>query len=168
MNFMRVLGSAFVISALAFSISCGGKKTVENPEEGTVSPTVSSEQMSFDPAGSDSGNISGLSTVNFEYDRASLTAEARKALADNANWITNNKTVTVQVEGHCDDRGSVEYNLALGERRAKSVKTYLVSLGVDPKRITIISYGKEKPIASGDSEEARSQNRRANFVPLPN
>jgi peptidoglycan-associated lipoprotein len=117
--------------------------------------------------GSDSGQINGLSTVNFDYDQASLTTSARRLLADNAEWMRKNSDVTVQVEGHCDERGSVEYNLALGERRAKSVKNYLVSLGLDPKRLTVISYGKEKPLVSGDTEEDYAKNRRANFVPLP-
>ena len=78
----------------------------------------------------------------------------------------NNRYATIQIEGHCDSRGSVEYNLALGERRAKAVKAYMGSLGIDSKRMTIISYGEEKPIATGDSEDAYAKNRRANFVPL--
>jgi peptidoglycan-associated lipoprotein len=72
----------------------------------------------------------------------------------------------LQIEGHCDSRGSIEYNLALGERRAKSVRAYLVNLGVSAKRLSVISYGKEKPIVQGDSEEAMAKNRRANFLPL--
>lgn len=116
--------------------------------------------------GSDSGNIAGLQTVNFDYDSATLSTETRKILADNAEWIRTNSAVTVQIEGHCDARGSVEYNLALGERRAKAVKSYLVSLGVDSKRMTIISYGEEKPLMTGDSESDYARNRRANFVPL--
>jgi peptidoglycan-associated lipoprotein len=95
-----------------------------------------------------------------------LSSETRKDLAENAEWIKANPKVTVQIEGHCDSRGSVEYNLALGERRAKAVKNYLVSLGLNSKRMTIISYGEEKPVATGDSEEAYAKNRRANFVPL--
>jgi peptidoglycan-associated lipoprotein len=132
----------------------------------TDSPQIANKDINFDPAGSDSGKISGLSTVFFEYDKASLTSESRKTLADNAQWIKSNPSVTVQIEGHTDDRGSVEYNLALGERRAKSVKGYLTSLGIDGKRLTVISYGKEKPIAQGDTDAAWSKNRRANFVPL--
>lgn len=123
--------------------------------------------MNFDPEGSDSGKIPGLNTVNFDYDQSNLTNKARTLLKENANWIKDNTDVVVQIEGHCDVRGSVEYNLALGERRAKSVKNYMVSLGVDPKRLTIISYGEEKTIDNGSSDEAHSRNRRANFVPLP-
>lgn len=127
---------------------------------------IGSQDMSFDATGSDSGKISGLQSVHFDYDSSTLTQETRKQLSDNAEWIKKNTKTTVQIEGHCDSRGSVEYNLALGERRAKAVKNYLVSLGVDAKRMTIISYGEEKPIATGDSEEAYAKNRRANFVPL--
>lgn len=163
----KILGTILVATALVFSVSCSSKKKKGEGGDG-LSPTVSSQDISFDPAGSDSGNIAGLSTVNFEYDRASLSSSARKSLAENATWINANKNVTVQIEGHCDSRGSVEYNLALGERRAKSVKTYLISLGVPAKRLSIISYGKEKPVVQGDTEQAFGQNRRANFVPLPN
>lgn len=170
MNF-RIILAALVTGALAFSLaSCGSKKKAEEGDQTTVGATddsISSSPMQFDPQGSDSGNIAGLSSITFAYDQASLTATARKKLADNANWIRENQNVTVQIEGHCDSRGSVEYNLALGERRAKSVKTYLTSLGIDPKRLTIISYGKEKPLAYGDTESDHETNRRANFVPLP-
>lgn len=128
--------------------------------------TVAEKDMSFDPMGSDGGRIAGLNTVYFEFDQARLTADARKKLSDNASWIKSNPNVTVQIEGHTDERGSVEYNLSLGERRAKSVKSYLESLGVESRRMTIISYGEEKPVANGEGEDAWSKNRRANFVPL--
>jgi peptidoglycan-associated lipoprotein len=129
-------------------------------------PVVSDKALSADAQGSDSGKIPGLFTVYFAYDKASLSAEARKKLAENADWIKNNPKVTIQIEGHTDSRGSIEYNLALGERRAKSVKSYLEGIGVDSKRMNVISYGKEKPLVTGDNEEAWSKNRRANFVPL--
>lgn len=164
---IRYITLALLAGTIAFSVSCGSKK--KNPDApAQVDGAIDDRNMQFDPLGSDSGNIQGLSTVNFEYDRANLTTEARRQLAANADWIKGNSKVTVQIEGHCDSRGSVEYNLALGERRAKSVKDYLVSLGVEGQRLTIISYGKEKPIAQGDSESAHASNRRANFVPLPN
>ncbi len=162
---------AMCVLALAFSVSCGSKSK-KAEESGAVpggDPTadISTKNMSFDPEGSDSGKISGLTTVNFDYDKATLTGSTRSQLKDNASWIKNNDDVVVQIEGHCDTRGSVEYNLALGERRAKSVKKYIVSLGVDPKRLTIISYGEEKPLDDGSNDSAHGTNRRANFVPLP-
>ncbi len=163
----------FLLSVLVFSftISCGSKQK-KSDESGVVpggepGAEISSRNMSFDPEGSDGGKIEGLSTVNFDYDKATLTDRARNQLKDNANWIKSKSDVVVQIEGHCDTRGSVEYNLALGERRAKSVKNYLVSLGVDAKRLTIISYGEEKPLDDGSGEDAHARNRRANFVPLP-
>lgn len=159
-------------TSLVLTISCGSKKKAPEPttpvggtEGGTMDSKIGSQDMSYDSVGSDSGKIAGLQSVHFDYDSSTLTTEARRQLAENAEWIKTNKN-TVQIEGHCDSRGSVEYNLALGERRAKAVKNYLTSLGVESKRMTIISYGEEKPIASGDSEEAYAKNRRANFVPL--
>lgn len=98
--------------------------------------------------------------VFFGYDRYDLSAEARTTLERQALWLRKYPSVTVTVEGHCDDRGTREYNLALGERRASSVKDYLTALGVDPSRITTISYGKERPVAFGSTDSAWAQNRR--------
>ena len=128
--------------------------------------SVSDQSISFDPTGSDSGKISGLATVNFAYDKDTLSSSARRKLAENAEWVKSHDGVILQIEGHCDSRGSIEYNLALGERRAKTVKRYLQSLGVESNKLTIISYGKEKLVSDGESESAHSQNRRANFVPI--
>lgn len=127
---------------------------------------ISDRDIGFDAQGSDSGKIDGLNTIYFEYDKAALSSDSKEKLSQNAEWIKNNPTVTVQIEGHTDERGSVEYNLALGERRAKSVQGYLRNLGIDSKRLSIMSYGEEKPKANGADESAYSQNRRANFVPI--
>lgn len=164
---LRILiTSALVVLA----VGCGSKKKGSDSVNSEAAPdaAVTTKEMAFDASGSDSGAISGLSTIFFEYDQASLTAEARKQLASNADWIKTNTNVSIQVEGHCDARGTVEYNIALGERRAIAVKNYLVSLGVEGKRVSVISYGKERPLAKGDSEDAYGKNRRANFVPVPN
>ena len=169
-----VMSSVVALVAIALTTSCQTKKpkTEEAPmaaagaDGGTPTPSVSDQPITMDPMGSDSGKIAGLNTVYFEYDQARLTADSRKKLSENADWIKKHPNFTIQVEGHTDSRGSVEYNLALGERRAKSVKSYLESLGIEAKRLTIISYGKEKPIDSGDGESAWGKNRRANFVPL--
>ncbi len=159
------------ITCLALAISCKSKPKVGEGEVGGVEGApmdsqISTTPMPFEATGSDSGKIPGLNSIRFDYDSATLSTDARQKLSDNANWIKDKTGTTVQVEGHCDARGSVEYNLALGERRAKAVKAYLVSLGVESKRLTILSYGEEKPIANGESEEAYAQNRRANFVPM--
>ena len=154
-----------VIMTLACACTKKQSQNQTPPGDTQADTTISTTPLSFDIMGSDSGKIPGLSTVHFDYDQSTLTAEARKQLADNATWIKTTN-VTVQVEGHCDERGSIEYNLALGERRAKAVKAYLVSLGVEAQKLTVISYGKEKKIAEGDTEDVHSKNRRANFVPM--
>lgn len=98
--------------------------------------------------------------VFFGYDRYDISPEARVTLDNQAAWLNQHPNLSVTVEGHCDERGTREYNLALGERRANSVKNYLVALGVDPRRITTISYGKERPAVPGSNETAWAQNRR--------
>ena len=99
--------------------------------------------------------------VLFGFDKYDLAPEAQATLERQAAWLQQYRSVTVSVEGHADERGTREYNLALGERRANSVKNYLVALGVDQNRITTISYGKERPAVSGSNEDAWAQNRRA-------
>lgn len=98
--------------------------------------------------------------VFFDYDSSSLTAEGRATLEKQSAWLNKYPNVAVTVEGHCDERGTREYNLALGERRAQAVKNYLVSLGVPASRLNTISYGKERPAVVGADEEAYSKNRR--------
>lgn len=98
--------------------------------------------------------------VFFGFDKYDLTGDSRAMLEKQAAWLKTNPAVRVSVEGHADERGTREYNLALGERRANSVKDYLVALGVQPSRINTISYGKERPVALGSNEAAWSQNRR--------
>ncbi len=105
-----------------------------------------------------------LKDVFFDTDKADLTPEARDILAANAAWLRQHPTVRILVEGHCDERHTAEYNLALGWRRANAVKNYLVSLGVDGGRIDTISYGEERPFALGHDESAWRLNRRAHFV----
>jgi peptidoglycan-associated lipoprotein len=105
-------------------------------------------------------------TVYFGFNEANLTDEARAALNNNAEYLRHHEGQRIQVEGHCDSRGSTEYNLALGERRAMAVRKYLVKLGVNPTRLEIISYGEERPVDPSQSEDAWSQNRRAEFMEL--
>lgn len=168
---LMLLMSIFAVMALGLSACTKAKRadTDAGSEAGVgieSGPQVTDQDMSFDQQGSDSGRIEGLSTVYFAYDQARLTEGAKATLKENAAWIKSHANATIQIEGHTDSRGSTEYNLSLGERRAKSVRQYLQGLGVDPKRMTVISYGEEKPIAMGDSEAAWSKNRRANFVPV--
>ena len=105
-------------------------------------------------------------TVFFGFNESTLTDEARASLNNNAEYLRHHEGQRVQLEGHCDSRGSTEYNLALGERRAMAVRKYLVKLGVNPKRLEIISYGEERPTDPAQNEEAWSQNRRAEFMEL--
>ncbi|MDR2708771.1 MAG: OmpA family protein [Elusimicrobiota bacterium] len=105
--------------------------------------------------------ISEIRTVHFNFDSNALTGEAQKILRDNAAYLLANPNVNVVVEGHCDNRGTVAYNLALGQRRAMRVKEFYVSLGVPPNRVATISYGKEQPVEFGDNEMAWAANRRA-------
>lgn len=99
--------------------------------------------------------------VFFGYDRYDLTPEARDTLEQQAAWLKQYPRISVVIEGHADERGTREYNLALGERRANAAKNYLVALGVSPSRLTTISYGKERPAVPGSNEAAWAQNRRA-------
>ncbi|MCH7863812.1 MAG: peptidoglycan-associated lipoprotein Pal [Proteobacteria bacterium] len=98
--------------------------------------------------------------IYFGFDKFNLKADARQTLDKQGVWLKANPSVTVTIEGHCDERGTREYNLALGDRRANSVKDYLVSLGVNPARLKTISYGKERPVAMGSNDAAWGQNRR--------
>ena len=107
-----------------------------------------------------------LKDVYFEFDKYEIRPKDEEVLKGNAGWLKKNPNAKVQIEGHCDERGTVEYNLALGERRANYTKKYLVSLGIAPDRISTISYGKEKPLDPGHSEEAWAKNRRAHIVVL--
>lgn len=98
--------------------------------------------------------------VFFDFDKATLTSKSQETLNKQAAWLSKVSSATITVEGHCDERGTREYNLALGDRRANSVKDYLISKGVGANRVKIISYGKERPAVLGSNEWAWSQNRR--------
>jgi peptidoglycan-associated lipoprotein len=100
----------------------------------------------------------------FAFNSSALTDEARAALDASAKWLRENPRFTLLIEGHCDDRGTTQYNLALGDRRAWIARDYLVTAGVDPSRIRTVSYGEERPFEEGSSEEAWAQNRRAHLA----
>ncbi len=102
--------------------------------------------------------------IHFEFDDYSLTAESQEVLKQKASYLNANPKITIIIEGHCDERGTTEYNLALGDRRAESARGFLIDLGVDPSRITKISYGEEMPSDPGHNEEAWKKNRRAHCV----
>jgi peptidoglycan-associated lipoprotein len=120
------------------------------PTETTPTPT-SVESADFSPA-------------FFDLDSYSIRADARTALDKNAKILRDHSNVNVTIEGHCDERGTVEYNQALGEKRAMAARDYLVAAGIPASRLDVISYGKERPFATGHDEASWQQNRRANFV----
>jgi peptidoglycan-associated lipoprotein len=168
-----------VILALLITASCSKKavKTTKDPNYGSNSSAAASEGSSTSIQQGDLEKSQTISTTDsgervmmvmlediyFEFDKSTLTAQAKESLVKKAEWLRSRKDVKVIIEGHCDERGTNEYNLALGDRRAASTKTFLVDLGIAPSRLTIISYGEERPLISGHNEEAWAKNRRAHF-----
>jgi peptidoglycan-associated lipoprotein len=153
------LGFAAMILAVAVS-GCSKKQDVK-PDDGASDVISDSGSSAMD---SDSGNAMGLQTIRFPYDSHEVVGPNRQVLQENIRIMKDNGSLNVQIEGHCDERGGIQYNLALGERRANAVKQQMVAGGIAGSRITTISFGKERPAASGSGEEAWAQNRRANFA----
>ena len=129
----------------------------------TAAPALADDAMTSRSV-DDLNRDSPLKAIYYEYDSAELTAEARAGLDINAGLLKRYTTWAITVEGHCDERGTAEYNLALGERRAVAAQSYLVSLGIPVERLRIVSYGKEFPFDPGHDEAAYAKNRRAHFV----
>ena len=113
--------------------------------------------------GQDWATDPNLETVYFDYDRYDLTESARRTLLRNSEYLRANHSIRILVEGNCDERGTAEYNQALGENRALAVREYLTQLGISPSRIDVISYGEQRPAVEGLSESAHAKNRRADF-----
>lgn len=166
-----VAAAALLISACANTGNTGGADPTpvepvaeaEPTEPAAVeTPVVESEPLDVGPpAGSQESLVAEAGDrVFFEFDKSDLDSDARQALQRQADWLRANAGATVTVEGHCDERGTREYNIALGARRATAVKNYLVALGIDGDRISTISYGEERPEVAGSSERAWAQNRR--------
>lgn len=158
-----VLKSLFVVGVLGFGTmaltGCGAKGGFDG---------ANAEYGSTDGNGANGTGI-GLGTlqrVYFEYDRAEIAGEAAKTLKKNASEIKKNANMRVLIEGHCDERGTNEYNIALGERRAKATMDYLVSLGIGRDRLETKSWGEEKPLDGGHAEDSWKKNRRAEFIVL--
>lgn len=130
-------------------VSSGISEAIDSPAAGTPSPSSSVE--TFNP-------------VYFDYDRYNLRPDALEVLSRHAKALSERPNLALRIEGHCDERGTVEYNLALGERRAQAVLEYLVAYGIDRTRLSTTSYGEERPAARGQDEAAWSLNRRAEFA----
>lgn len=128
------------------------------------SPIASADQDTRRQGTSGIQQEAALERIFFDFDSYLLTPTARETLNKHAEWLKANSSAQLQIEGHCDERGSDEYNLALGEKRAKSAENYLVTLGIPNNRLSTISYGKEKPLDQGQDETAWAKNRRAEFL----
>ena len=160
----KIINSITFLSLFAFFSSCSStkNKTTEGADSLTNSEFTPGElKLSGD---SDSNSAGGLQSVYFAFDSASLSEEAKSILKSNAEYLKTQAKVNIQIEGHCDERGGVQYNLALSEKRSKSIKDFLAALGIKSSRLTTIGYGKERPVDLGHGEEAWAKNRRGNFV----
>ncbi len=163
-----VLALMLVIPGLMFTVSCQKKVVAETPEpapEAAPAPEVTKEAPAPAPAPAyKAPDVVMQEDIYFEFDKSSLTPAAQDNLLRKAEWLRNNPDVTATIEGHCDERGTNEYNLALGDRRAESAKAFLVDLGIDASRLTTISYGEERPVCTEQTEECWAKNRRDHFV----
>lgn len=154
----------FVVSGLV-----GCAKPAAQPEEVAVDMSqqqvakVADDKSMQKDAVPSHDHMAGMQRILFDFDQFTLSSKARQTLGANAKYLKSMSGVKVVIEGHCDERGSDEYNLALGESRALAAKNYLVSLGVSAKRLSVISYGEEKALVDANNEEAWAQNRRAEF-----
>jgi len=161
-----VLALLFVVPGLMVTVSCQKKVIDATPkpmvEEKPKEEVVVQEKVVVPPPAPDMTVMQ--EDVYFEFDKSSLTAAAQDNLMRKAEWLRQNPDATITIEGNCDERGTNEYNLALGDRRAESAKSFLVDLGINPARISTISYGEERPVDPQHNEEAWAKNRRDHFV----
>ncbi|MBN1290306.1 MAG: peptidoglycan-associated lipoprotein Pal [Candidatus Latescibacteria bacterium] len=125
------------------------KPQVKEPERKIVEKVAISESQ--------------FNTVYFDFDKSDIKSDQRSNLSNNARLLSDNSTIRIRIEGHCDERGTDEYNMALGQRRADAIKQYLIDYGISSSRISTISYGEERPVSSGHNESSWSQNRRGEF-----
>ena len=161
-SLMMVLAAGSLLAAQG----CGSMRSGGDADSmgESVGSDSMGDSMGMGGEDSDSGNAMGLRTVNFAYNSAALGDSARMVLEENAAILRDNPSVMVTIEGHCDERGGIQYNLALGELRASAVRDYLVAMGASSSQMSTISFGKERPLAFGHDEMSWGQNRRANFV----
>ncbi|MGE5346416.1 MAG: peptidoglycan-associated lipoprotein Pal [Acidithiobacillales bacterium] len=174
----RISGPVTLAVFVAFAAACSKKPPVQTAPVPTPVPTPEAPTPVTVPPRPETPpppemkvtdrslvEISGyLKSAYFDYDKSDIRPDAREALNADADFLKKWQTLKVTIEGHCDERGTREYNMALGQRRASAAKEYLVSLGVDASRLTTISYGKERPFCTEHNEECWQQNRQAHFV----
>jgi peptidoglycan-associated lipoprotein len=141
-------------------------ETVEKVEEPVVvkEPELTEEEIFMNKTLEEINMEAPLQMIHFDYDKYFIRDDAKPVLGENAEWLKKYDTAVILIEGHCDERGTEEYNLALGEKRAKSTLDYLVSLGISQDRIRTISYGKSMPLDPGHNEVSWQKNRRAQFL----
>jgi len=156
------LALLFVIPGFLFLVSCQ-KKVVDASPEPVVEkkPVVVAKKTATVYKAPD---VVMQEDIYFDFDKSTLTPSGQDNLLRKAEWLRENPDATVTIEGHCDERGTNEYNLALGDRRAESAKAFLIDLGIDSMRLTTISYGEERPVDPRHMEEAWAKNRRDHFV----
>ena len=145
------------------STSQGSVSSPEMINQPIEIPVSQSSALQDSYAATDTQKKFGQEDIYFNFDEFAVSPDGKKILASKAAFLKTHPTLKVMVEGHCDERGTTEYNLALGEKRAGEVKKYLIFLGIDGNRLSVISYGKEKPAASGHNEEAWAKNRRVHL-----
>jgi peptidoglycan-associated lipoprotein len=163
--------AALILMTSAALAACAKKPPQDLPPEPGPAVATDAGNGSLDRAipGSQADFVAqmmGADTVYFDTDRYNIDSQDAAALAQQAQWLSRYPNKRATIEGHCDERGTRDYNLALGERRANAAKNYLVSQGVDASRITTVSYGKERPAATGSDEGAWAKNRRAVTVTI--
>lgn len=173
-----MIGVLVVLVMVAFFNSCQKKVATEPVKEAPTTkveavdekaPQIEKPQLTeeeiFQRNTLEEVNRQGyLQKIHFEYDKYNVKDDMKPIMAQNAEWLLQHPAVEIRIEGHCDERGTTEYNIALGEKRAEAAKNYLVSLGMNPAKIKIVSYGKSKPLVQGVDEATYFQNRRAEFV----
>ena len=169
-------GLGLIFLAVVMLAGCSKTATSEKPQTSSSSSEPSAKSESAKPAtkdstsleqlreGQDSTSSGPLKEILFDYDKYDLRADARETLKANAAWLKSNASERVEIEGHCDERGTNEYNLALGAKRAQAAKDFLVTLGIPAQRLSTISYGKELPVCRESTEDCWQKNRRDRFV----
>ncbi|HUO06252.1 MAG TPA: peptidoglycan-associated lipoprotein Pal [Candidatus Binataceae bacterium] len=165
-----VLGGALAIAGCSSSKPVGAGANGKNPligENGVGGNTNSLVGFQHGKVPGGTGEQGPLDDIHFAYNEYTVEPQDDAILKKNADWLNSNSSARVQVEGHCDERGSEEYNIALGAKRAQAAKDYLVTLGIPANRISTISYGKELPVCTEHDETCWAQNRRDHFAIMP-
>ncbi len=165
MNFSSTLIKAISMIAVLSAVSaCSHKQAKTETNDSKINGYDVSPIKESDILSSDKTNALGLQSVHFPYNDIALDKENRSILMQDVKILKTNSSVSIQIEGHCDQRGGSQYNLALGEKRANAVRKFLQGNGINRDRLTTISMGKEKPLDAAETEEAYAKNRRANLV----